>query len=148
VQGDKPDEAVLQQQVVDDAQIPASPLSPPRIPHRTFRNTPRALDDVPCLGIVGEVELGLCVLVLGQVLRQERREERRLDELHAQAIIRKLRMVIKKAGMVGPSRVRLNGEVLRADHDERARRRAAGKSRSSLRSTEVRRGPAGMRASQ
>lgn len=66
---------------------------PPRLPcprlgssHR-LAEAARAWDDIPCLRIVGEVELQFGVPIIGQVLGQELREERRLDELHARAII-------------------------------------------------------------
>ena len=48
------------------------------------------------------MKLQVVVLVIVQIVGQELREQRRLDELHARLSIRKLRMLVNRQGCAGP----------------------------------------------
>ena len=78
----EPDLTVLLEVEVDpEASSPS--LASPRVRPPHLAEAARALDDVPCFRVPRKMKLQLVVLVIAQIVGQELREQRRLDELHA-----------------------------------------------------------------
>ena len=78
--------------VIDHPEAATLALGPPGVCPPQLAEAAGSWDDVSGFRISNEKQLKGDVVILGQIVKEELCEERRLNELHRNPIIRKLRM--------------------------------------------------------
>jgi hypothetical protein len=79
VQREEPDHCVGDQVIVDDPEASAFTLPPSLIRPAQLSKAAGSGHHLPCLGLQGQIELKLSILVVTQVVGQHLREYRRFD---------------------------------------------------------------------